>query len=380
MPKIKSFQVDTVELGQNPDLQSNIVHDNLNDTGINTHSQIGNHIGDLSQHGAASTSAEDITILGNIATREWTNRTTPSDNVWLSIAWSPDLELFAAVAQSSTGSPNYNCIMTSPDGINWTERTSLEPILVTIAWGNPGGSPDSGLFVAIYLDTVVTSSDGITWTTSATVDNVSWNGVTFGGAVGSPAAGLFVAVSSSGTNRVMTSPDGVNWTNRTAASQINWRSVAWSPDLGIFVACADTATLTNIMTSPDGIVWTSRTSATTNKWWGIVWSPELSLFAASSISGTGDRIQTSPDGIVWTSQTTPADNFWYTITWSPELNLFAAASGTGTNRLMTSHDGIKWILRIAPVQLYRGIAWSPELGIFAACSITGTLNRIVTSL
>ena len=40
----------------------------------------------------------------------WTARTTPVDNHWLSVCWSPGLSLFVAVAYSGTG----NCVMTSP--------------------------------------------------------------------------------------------------------------------------------------------------------------------------------------------------------------------------------------------------------------------------
>jgi hypothetical protein len=50
----------------------------------------------------------------------WTSRTSAADNNWQSVAWSATLGLFIAVATS--GSPNQ--IMTSPDGINWTTRTA----------------------------------------------------------------------------------------------------------------------------------------------------------------------------------------------------------------------------------------------------------------
>jgi hypothetical protein len=83
--------------------------------------------------------------------------------------------LFVAVANSGTG----NRVVTSPDGITWTSRTSAaDNEWCSVTWGTPGGSS------------------------------------------------LFVAVAVSGTgNRVMTSPDGITWTSRTSAADNAWYSV-----------------------------------------------------------------------------------------------------------------------------------------------------------
>jgi len=86
-----------------------------------------------------------------------------------------------------------------------------------------------GLFVAVgstFGDgRVMTSPDGITWTqrTSALPAEI-------GAVCWSPELSLFVAVAGSGSgNRVMTSPDGITWTARTSAADKEWRSVCWSP-------------------------------------------------------------------------------------------------------------------------------------------------------
>ena len=81
---------------------------------------------------------------------EWVLRTSALSSItWVSVCYGNGL--FVATATTGTG----NCVMTSPDGINWTIRSSA-------------------------------------------ADN-KWNSVTYGN-------GLFVAVSSNGTgNRVMTS-------------------------------------------------------------------------------------------------------------------------------------------------------------------------------
>ncbi|MEK7514563.1 MAG: hypothetical protein AAB587_01965, partial [Patescibacteria group bacterium] len=92
---------------------------------------------------------------------------------------------------------------------------------------------------------VMTSPDGITWTLRTSAADNDWRSV-----VWSPGLSLFVAVATSGTgNRVMTSPDGITWTLRTSAADIEWHSVAWSPGLSLFVVVANTGTGNRVMTS-----------------------------------------------------------------------------------------------------------------------------------
>ena len=50
----------------------------------------------------------------------WSLRTQASSDNWRSVCWSYDLGLFCAVSSTGTG----NRVMTSPDGITWTSRTS----------------------------------------------------------------------------------------------------------------------------------------------------------------------------------------------------------------------------------------------------------------
>ena len=127
--------------------------------------------------------------------------------------------------------------------------------------------------------------------------------------------------------------------------------------------------------------WLISTSAADNSWTAIAWSPELGLFAAIAESGAGNRVMTSPDGINWTVRATPADNGWRAIAWSPELGLFAAVARFGTgNQAMTSPDGINWTVRATPADnQWHAIAWSSQLGLFAAVAYTGVGNRVMTS-
>jgi hypothetical protein len=65
------------------------------------------------------------------------------------------------------------------------------------------------------------SADGITWSPATEAQTNAWQSVTYGN-------GLFVAVSSNGTNRVMTSPDGIIWTSRSIEAN-QWSGIVYVP-------------------------------------------------------------------------------------------------------------------------------------------------------
>ena len=91
----------------------------------------------------------------------------------------------------------------------------------------------------------MTSPDGVNWTARTSAADNLWFSVAW-----SPELGLFCAVAASGTgNRVMTSPDGVSWTARTSAADNSWYSVCWSPELSLFCAVAINGTGNRVMTN-----------------------------------------------------------------------------------------------------------------------------------
>lgn len=292
----------------------------------------------------------------------WTTQTTPTPTLgWTNITYANGT--YVAVANSGTGSR----VMTSPDGQNWTLRTTpTDNQWADVTYGN-------GLFVAIGLngsgsgDKVMTSPDGINWTVRATPADNFWNGVIY-------ANGQFVAVASSGTgNRVMTSPDGITWTIRNSAADVGWSSVAYGN--GLYVAVAASITGAKVMTSPDGITWTVQT-AVNNQWMDIVYAN--GLFVAVARSGTGNRVMTSPDGITWTTRSTPADNSWFSVAYGSGMFVAVATTGTG-NRVMTSPDGINWTIRASATDNnWRSVAYNA--GQFVAVAATGTGDQIMTSV
>jgi hypothetical protein len=139
---------------------------------------------------------------------------------------------------------------------------------------------------------VMTSPDGVVWTARTTPADNSWRAITW-----SQELSLLVAVADTGSgNRVMTSSDGITWTLRASAADLTWRGVAWASTLGLFAAVAQSGTGNRIMVSADGVNWSTRTSPADNNWNGVAWSPDLGLFASVAETGTGNGVMTGASG------------------------------------------------------------------------------------
>jgi len=273
----------------------------------------------------------------------WTERSaglapTGSSDIW-HVCWSPDLGKLVAVCSGGA------TVARSTDGITWDTDLISDDYFQDIVW-----SPELGLFCTVGRDVfnnvayIKTSPDGITWTARTPITTYnSWESVCW-----SPELALFVAVGTD-TGVVMTSPDGTNWTQRAGATG-GYREVCWSPELSLFVAVGYRGTgyyESYVMTSPDGVTWTARTPPTNpsqyTTWNGVAWSPELGLFAACATTGD-HRFMTSPDGITWTvrTDTKSGDSVYREVCWSSELSLFVAVGSGGSWRIQYSPDGINW--------------------------------------
>lgn len=184
---------------------------------------------------------------------------------------------------------------------------------------------------------IATTDDfGRTWTARPTPLDANWFGIAY-----SPQLALYVAVASSGANRVMTSPDGKVWTLRNAAAALQWRSVAWSPALLLFVAVANTGVGQRVMTSPDGINWTLRNTPADLAWGVVMWVASFGLFIATTENTpTVDCVMTSPDGTNWTRRSTPS-GCGESMAYSPTLNRVAIRSGSSFTGLYTN-DGLTY--------------------------------------
>lgn len=304
----------------------------------------------------------------------WTARTPPS-TTWIKVVWADTLNLFVAIKQNSVA----NSIMTSPDGITWTQRS--QPTTGSPFWDDLTWSSHLGLLVAVAesgTSRVMTSTDGINWTLRTAANASPWKRVQW-----IPDLNIFVAGANSWAinQNLMTSPDGINWTLRNTPL-FQSRGFAWSSSLGLIVAISDVSPY--VLTSPDGITWTTRSISGTPQFTGISWSPSLGLFVGTS--SVDPLLLRSTDGINWTGYNASfphgLSDFMRAIEWSPQLATFAMLgkdSNTG-KVVFSSKDGLAWTERTCPnpTNGWSSLAWSPALGYFTAIAGSGT-NLAMTS-
>ena len=223
----------------------------------------------------------------------WSAVTAPSAT-WRSIAYGNGQ--FVAVSSGGTTAPE---VMTSPDGINWTARTTLTDGAGPRRWRDvvyangiwvavADGAPGSG-----YAPKIMTSPDGITWTGRSTpqVDGIDglgefpgWYTVAYGN-------GKFVCGPIYG-ERVITSADGITWTfanpvNKSSGAAVDWEDIAFGN--GIFAGLTYGAP-EGIVTSSDGISWTYTAAPQESDWRGICFGD--GKFVAVSFDGAS-RVMTS---------------------------------------------------------------------------------------
>lgn len=269
----------------------------------------------------------------------WTIRASATAT-WRDICWGGPsaAKLFVVCASGSTSG-----FITSPNGINWTVRAKpVNNQMRSVCWGEPQGKfvavGDTG---TVTGDRVMTSPDGITWTQGATGNGFPESGWWWVTWAGDP-VNLFVALANSGTGgRVATSPDGITWTQRTTANDVaNWTCVCWSADKKLLCAVAASGgSGLRCQTSPDGINWTTQNIPSTS-FHGVIWAPDpINLFVAMGTTGGAGTVVTSPDGIVWTVRNNIAQNLaWLAADWSPTLKRLAMV----TNTVAVSPDPFWW--------------------------------------
>jgi hypothetical protein len=206
---------------------------------------------------------------------------------------------------------NHGAIVTSKDGVNWTQSlgaANIPVVLNSVTYGN-------GTFVAVGNDdTILTSPDGKTWTSRiATNDNIGLTGVCYGN-------GTFVAIGTDEVNirllnspsYILTSSDSVTWTGQEIDTLDGVGSIIWGDGLFVAVGTASTVEADHpyqgvIATSSDGSTWTIQQQITDNEINGVAYGD--GLFVATGVNvdrGTNasdlGEIMTSPDGVNWATQ------------------------------------------------------------------------------
>ena len=216
---------------------------------------------------------------------EWTRRTSPSPVTLRDVAFGGGQ--FATVGlccASSVAADDAGVVLTSPDGVTWTQRfpgsSARGRDLFAVAFGG-------GVWVAVgSAGTVIRSTDGINWSSSASGTSSDLLGVGFGG-------GLFVAV---GANRtVITSANGTAWTVQPGVPQTIGSTLSSVAHNGsVFIAAGSAG---GLITSPNGSAWTVRSVPTTASLTGVAATGSLAVAVGY------DTILSSPNGTTWTART-----------------------------------------------------------------------------
>ena len=307
-------------------------------------------------------------VIGGIGVANSNINTSPDGTTWTLRRTPFDGDRVAAVAWNGShmiaqGSSSYTRIATSKDCISWTSSGSPgignPTIYASLAWN--GNVWVTGNDTSSY---VYSSPDGINWTQRTSlnqsyISGIAWNGI------------RFMAVNVNNTT-IYTSPDGYTWTQQTSTpvANVNYR-VTWNPSMGLWYVTSNDATnpQNRIVTAPDiyPLVWTARMSNYPNSGvaaYGFAWSPTLGLWVGTGASG--QNLMRSNDGANWIP--TSASFFTstaYMVAWNGFY--FMAVGGT-TISIATSSDGINW-----NSQAKGGLTWTTIYSVVWASS----LNRWV---
>src|SRR5438876_1159874 len=261
--------------------------------------------------GVPVTSSSD---LGRVMTSPdgttWTIQTTSVTSgqiiQWNNVVYAPGLALWIAVGQDLTPSGLTNLAMTSPDAITWTMHSAPAGAPADIQWNGLAWSPVLSLLAATGFSPgslsgphIMTSPDGLTWTGRTSPADSAGN---FIEVAWSDALALFATTSSVlSTTPVMTSSDGITWTSKTVSPSTQWYPLLWIPVFGFFLGIGlDGTGGDRELTSVAGTTWNVGSitgfSPATQTWRGLAYSPDLFRLVAVATAASGSGAIMSSDG------------------------------------------------------------------------------------
>jgi hypothetical protein len=360
---------------------------------------------------------EKITILLSSDGIKWEPQEHETLIDLFAVTYSTALHIFVAAGDGE--------IITSPDGITWTDQG------ISTKWVYYGATCSDSIIVIVGKDGhIITSTDGETWVEKSTsgsnlyaviynsngflavgaggvsrasTDGESWNTSSYGtnsdlhsiaydsntqtlvvvgnsgmviangtvqtsivntnlyGVVYSEGMGLFVVVGNIGT--VIDSYDGAEWDNKTTQIKNTlWKVIKAK---GKYWGVGESK---YIITSYDGKEWDVIDSGITASYYSIVYSEEKDLFVVTGLSGV---IITSPDGENWTLRTSGVGQAITDVTYGE--GAFVAVGSSGT--IILSEDGTTWETVYTQSKELHSVAYSKKLRMFIAVGENGALFR-----
>lgn len=187
-------------------------------------------------------------------------------------------------------------IITSPDGLTWTVRTSNFPAgrIMAIAYGG-------GKFMAVGgANSVIISTNGTTWTAKAnSLTSTTLSAVIYG------AAGLWIIGGASGF--VATSlNDGTSWTARVSNAGASQQIFDFAAGAGLIVGVTAYGSAGGIITSANGTTWAAQSVPSSGIPYRVRFGGGLFVLGGKTAANHG-YLATSTTGLSWSSQTVPAE-------------------------------------------------------------------------
>lgn len=279
-------------------------------------------------------------------------------NNWHGAAWSPSLGIFA-IGSSTTDTS------TSANGETWTAIGANGGQNFDMAW-----SPSAGVFCSVITninDTVMTSPDGLAWTNRAMIATAGpWRSIDYISTYDRFYSGRSVC----SANAIQDSADGVAWTLRATPNfgGANWMAgFAGSPALSVISVGGGTAK--RIMRAFDGVTWVEVP--------GIIplgvdmvdcaYNPFYSRYYAFGTAGAGNNLYSDDDGLNWnTAAYGAAAATNQSGTFSENTGNMIQGGIASNNRIQYSIDGgLTWNLTYTGASVsVRRLAYSPALSLF----------------
>jgi hypothetical protein len=182
-------------------------------------------------------------------------------------------------------------------------------------------------------------------------ENNTWEDIAFSN-------GVFVAVSSDGTNRVMRSTDNGNTWTAIAASQANsWRSVA-GDGTNKFVAVSSDGTNRVMLSTDGGQTWANQSAASAAGWIRVRYVNNIWIAVDGSNAG-----MRSSDGITWTLLTAAFGGGQPKAVGFGAGRYVIGGSDLNVNPLWTSTDGINWSQGTILQKVYSTVAFGTVFGV-----------------
>ena len=232
--------------------------------------------------------------------------------------------------------------------------------------------PPTGTLIAVGDGGAVfrSTDEGQSWEARTAAEANDWSAVAYGN-------GVWVAVATTGTNRVMTSEDdGLTWVARSCPVS-EWTDIDFVN--GLFIATGavwtgfggDPARPT-LMTSPDGLTWTTRiTGDPRGGLRGVAFG--AGRYVAAQLNGNAfNNYWHSTDAESWTNAGTPTTWEYGAVAFGAGIFVMLGTANGGQNA--TSATGTSWTQRAQP-PFARDIVFASNLFVAG----TGNEPRVYTS-